>query len=118
MSRRERYCPGDGPVLEVQDISVAVGRKRVISRLSLTIGPGEVHVLLGPNGGGKTTLLMSIMGMPGYRVTGGRILFMGEDVTGSSVDERARAGSMARSCSTSDRFISPPESPTLRSRRR
>ena len=92
MSRPGKHRPGEGPVLEVRDLSVAVGRKRVLSRLNLSIGPGEVHVLLGPNGGGKTTLLMSIMGMPGYRVTGGRILFMGRDVTGSSVDERARAG--------------------------
>ena len=92
MSRPGKHRPGEVPVLEVRDLSVAAGRKRVISRLNLSIGPGEVHVLLGPNGGGKTTLLMSIMGMPGYRVTGGRILFMGEDVTGSSVDERARAG--------------------------
>jgi len=51
-----------------------------------------VHVLLGPNGGGKTTLLMAIMGMPGYRVTAGRVLFRGEDITGVSVDERARRG--------------------------
>lgn len=92
MSRPERHRPGGVPVLEVRDLTVAVGRKRILSRLSLSIGPGEVHVLLGPNGGGKTTLLMAIMGMPGYRVTGGRILFMGEDITGSSVDERANAG--------------------------
>ena len=92
MSRPGKHRPGEVPVLEVRDLSVTAGRKRVISRLNLSIGPGEVHVLLGPNGGGKTTLLMSIMGMPGYRVTGGRILFMGKDITGSSVDERARAG--------------------------
>ena len=65
MSRPGKHRPGSVPVLEIRDLTVKVGRKRVLSRLSLSIGPGEVHVLLGPNGGGKTTLLMSIMGMPG-----------------------------------------------------
>jgi len=49
--------------------------------LDLQIREGEVFAFLGPNGGGKTTLLMAIMGMPGYRVTGGRILFNGGDRT-------------------------------------
>ena len=80
------------PVLEVCDLSVSAGERSVLRRVSLAILPGEVHVLLGPNGGGKTTLLMAVMGMPGYRVTGGRILFGGEEITGISVDERARRG--------------------------
>jgi Fe-S cluster assembly ATP-binding protein len=80
------------PVLEVRDLTVSAGERPVLRRVSLAILPGEVHVLLGPNGGGKTTLLMAVMGMPGYRVTEGRILFRGEDVTGVSVDERARRG--------------------------
>jgi Fe-S cluster assembly ATP-binding protein len=80
------------PVLEVRDLSVSAGERPVLRRVSLAILPGEVHVLLGPNGGGKTTLLMAVMGMPGYRVTEGRVLFRGEDITGVSVDERARRG--------------------------
>jgi Fe-S cluster assembly ATP-binding protein len=80
------------PVLEVRDLSVSVGERPVLVGVSLTVLPGEVHVLLGPNGGGKTTLLMAVMGMPGYRVTGGRILFYGTDVTALPADERARAG--------------------------
>jgi Fe-S cluster assembly ATP-binding protein len=51
-----------------------------------------VHVLLGPNGGGKTTLLMAVMGMPGFRVRSGRILFQGADITALPADERARRG--------------------------
>ncbi|HWR98288.1 MAG TPA: ATP-binding cassette domain-containing protein [Candidatus Methanoperedens sp.] len=80
------------PVLEVCDLSVSAGERPVLRHVSLTVLPGEVHVLLGPNGGGKTTLLMAIMGMPGYRVTGGRVLFRGEDVTGLGADERSRRG--------------------------
>ncbi len=82
----------DGPVLEVRDLSVSAGERPVLHGVSLAIVPGEVHVLLGPNGGGKTTLLMAVMGMPGYRVTGGQVLFRGLDVTGLPADERARRG--------------------------
>src|SRR5512134_4011241 len=82
----------DGPVLEVCDLSVSAGERPVLAGVSLTILPGEVHVLLGPNGGGKTTLLMAAMGMPGYRVTAGRILFRGADITALPADERARRG--------------------------
>lgn len=82
----------DGPVLEVCDLSVSAGERPVLAGVSLSIGPGEVHVLLGPNGGGKTTLLMAVMGLPGYRITAGKVLFRGADVTGLPVDERARLG--------------------------
>jgi len=81
-----------GPVLDVRDLSVSAGERPVLNGVSLTVEPGEVHVLLGPNGGGKTTLLMAVMGMPGYRVTGGRILFRGDDITALAADERARRG--------------------------
>jgi Fe-S cluster assembly ATP-binding protein len=82
----------DGPVLEVRDLSVSAADRPVLKGVSLSILPGEIHVLLGPNGGGKTTLLMAVMGMPGYRVTGGRILLHGEEITDSPADERARRG--------------------------
>ncbi|HHH82963.1 MAG TPA: ABC transporter ATP-binding protein, partial [Chloroflexi bacterium] len=48
--------------------------------------------LLGPNGSGKTTLMMTIIGYPEYRVTKGRILFDGEDITDLGITERARLG--------------------------
>ena len=52
----------------------------------------EIHALFGPNGSGKTSLLMAIMGIPPYRVTEGEILFKGEDITNLPVNERARRG--------------------------
>jgi len=82
----------DHPVLEVCGLSVSAGERPVLKGVSLEVLPGEVHVLLGPNGGGKTTLLMAVMGMPGYRVTGGRIRFLGDDITALPTDERVRRG--------------------------
>ncbi len=79
-------------MLKIKQLSVAVGDKEIIHDVNLTIQNGETHVLFGPNGAGKTTLLMTIMGFPKYRVTKGSITFKGKDITGLSVDERARLG--------------------------
>lgn len=79
-------------MLEVQNLGVKVGDKQIIEDISFTIDIGETLVLFGPNGGGKTTLLMALMGFPRYQVTGGRIIFKGEDITHMSVDERSKKG--------------------------
>jgi Fe-S cluster assembly ATP-binding protein len=80
------------PLLTISDLRVDVEGRPVLRGVDLVVGPGETHVLLGPNGSGKTTLLNTIMGMPGYRVTEGRILFKGTDLDGLDIDERARLG--------------------------
>jgi Fe-S cluster assembly ATP-binding protein len=79
-------------MLKIKDLSVAVEDKEIIHDVNLTIKNGETHVLFGPNGAGKSTLLMAIMGFPKYRVTRGSISFKGKDITGLSIDERARMG--------------------------
>ena len=79
-------------MLKIKDLSVAVEGKEIIHDVSMTIHNGETHVLFGPNGAGKSTLLMAIMGFPKYRVTRGSISFKGKEITGLSVDERARMG--------------------------
>jgi Fe-S cluster assembly ATP-binding protein len=79
-------------MLEIKDLSVAVGDKKIIHDVNMTINSGETHVLFGPNGAGKSTLLMAIMGFPKYKVTKGSISFKGKDITGLTVDERARMG--------------------------
>ncbi len=79
-------------MLEIKNLAVAVGDREILHDVSLTIRMGETHVLFGPNGSGKTTLLATIMGFPKYRVTGGSITFKGKDMTGLSLDERARLG--------------------------
>jgi len=79
-------------MLEIKGLAVAVGGKRILHDVNLTIKTGETHVLFGPNGSGKTTLLMTIMGFPKYKVTKGSITFNGKDITGLPMDERARLG--------------------------
>lgn len=79
-------------MLEIKNLSVAVEGKEILHDINMTIGTGETHVLFGPNGGGKTTLLMTIMGFEKYHITGGSIVFDGTDITYMSTDERARLG--------------------------
>lgn len=79
-------------MLIVEGLSVSVEEKKILSSVDLEINEGEVYAIFGPNGSGKTSLLMAIMGIPPYRVTDGRILFKGEDITDLPVNERARLG--------------------------
>jgi Fe-S cluster assembly ATP-binding protein len=79
-------------MLTVEDLRVEVGGKTILKHIDLEIQPGEIHVMFGPNGSGKTSLLLSIMGYPGYTITAGKIVFRGEDITNLPVHERARRG--------------------------
>jgi Fe-S cluster assembly ATP-binding protein len=79
-------------VLEVADLHVEVDNKPILQGVNLHIKPGETHVLFGPNGSGKSTLLGAIMGFGRYRITAGKIVFKGQDVTSLSVHERAALG--------------------------
>lgn len=79
-------------VLEIKNLSVAIGDKEILRDINLSIKTGETHVLFGPNGSGKTTLIMTIMGSPKYRVTEGSLVFKGRDIVGLPMDERARLG--------------------------
>jgi Fe-S cluster assembly ATP-binding protein len=79
-------------LLEVKDLKVRVEEREILHGLSLTVNPGEVHAIMGPNGSGKSTLSHVIAGKPGYEVTGGEILFRGEDLLAMAPDERAAKG--------------------------
>ena len=78
--------------LSIEQLTVKVEGREILHGINLEMGLGETHILFGPNGSGKTTLLMAIMGFPKYRVTKGRIIFKGQDITMLPLDERARLG--------------------------
>jgi Fe-S cluster assembly ATP-binding protein len=91
LKRIERYNMGD-VALSIEQLSVEVEGREILHNINLEMKLGETHVLFGPNGSGKTTLLMAIMGFPKYRITKGKIVFKGQDITMLPLDERARLG--------------------------
>lgn len=79
-------------LLKIQDLNVNIEKKQVLHGVNLAVNAGETHVLMGPNGAGKSTLGFTIMGNPRYTVSGGKILFEGEDITALGADKRAAKG--------------------------
>ena len=81
-------------MLELKHLSYAVhedgGELGILNDISLTVGDGQLVVFTGPNGGGKTTLAKSIMGL--VKPTAGQILWNGQDVTDLGITERAKLG--------------------------
>jgi len=79
-------------MLILDGVTIEVAGKEILHDINLEIKPGETHILFGPNGTGKTTLLMTIMGFAGYTVTKGRMSYKGEDITEMPLHERAKMG--------------------------
>ena len=79
-------------LLQINQIHADIEEKEILHGVSLNINPGETHVLMGPNGAGKSTLGHVLMGNPKYHISGGNIIFKGNDITEESTDKRARNG--------------------------
>lgn len=79
-------------LLEIKDLQVYAEEKEILKGLHLTIQKGEVHVIMGPNGSGKTTTANAILSHPSYQKKAGKILLEGEEITHLKTDEIARKG--------------------------
>ena len=81
-------------VLKIKNLkaSVTETEENILNGLNLSIGKGETHAIMGPNGGGKSTLVNVIAGKDSYNVDSGEIEFFSEDLIEMEVDERAKKG--------------------------
>lgn len=79
-------------LLEIRDLSLRRGGRCLVDGISLAVGEAEIHVLLGGNGCGKTSLAKSVMGCEGYRPDSGEIRFAGRPIDTLPLYERARLG--------------------------
>ena len=79
-------------ILEIKNLkaSVTETEEKILNGLNLSIGKGETHAIMGPNGGGKSTLVNVIAGKDSYSVDSGEIEFFSEDLIKMEVDERVK----------------------------
>src|SRR6476646_7191188 len=79
-------------ILSVRDLTENVDGTQILKRLNLEVKAGEIHAIMGPNGSGKSTFSKILAGHPAYEVTGGEVIFLGENLLEKEPEERARSG--------------------------
>ncbi|MBN1339888.1 MAG: Fe-S cluster assembly ATPase SufC [Bacteroidales bacterium] len=79
-------------MLKIKNLHISINGKKIIDGLNLEVMPGTVHAVMGPNGTGKSTLANVIAGKDGYTIDEGEITYLGKDMAGLSVEERALEG--------------------------
>src|SRR4030095_4415021 len=78
--------------LVIKDLHVNVEDKEILKGLNLTLKAGTIHAIMGPNGSGKSTLAYTLMGHPGYTVTGGGGWDDGPNILQLEAGERSKLG--------------------------
>ena len=73
----------ESQLLEIKNLHVSIGERKILDGLTLTVHDGEVAAIMGPNGTGKSTLSYVISGREGYEVTQGEVLLNGENILGA-----------------------------------
>jgi Fe-S cluster assembly ATP-binding protein len=80
------------PILTITNLEAVFGEKGIICDFSLEVNPNETHVIMGPNGCGKSTLSKVLAGHPSYTVTKGEITLRGKDLLSMSPEVRSHEG--------------------------
>jgi len=78
--------------LEIKNLKVKADDKTVVDDASAVISSGQIHILMGANGSGKSSLVNAIMGHPNYEVIGGRIELDGNNIVDTKTNEKAKSG--------------------------
>ena len=79
-------------LLVIRDLHAAIDGKPILKGISLTVNAGETHAVMGPNGSGKSTLAQVLAGHPAYEITGGEVLYRGENLLEMAPEARAQQG--------------------------
>ena len=79
-------------MLEIKNLKVEIEGKEILKGINLKLEDGKIHALMGPNGSGKSTLALALMNHPKYKITSGKIILNGKDITNLSPDEKAKKG--------------------------
>lgn len=79
-------------VLEIRNLHAGIEGREILRGVNLSVGQGEVHALMGPNGTGKSTLAYALMGHPNYQVTAGEVWFKGQNILELEPDQRSHLG--------------------------
>lgn len=81
-------------MLKIQNITVVAENKNILEDFSLSIGDNETHVLMGPNGVGKSTICRSLLKDPNYIITKGEVTYNGANLLDLTTTEISRLGIM------------------------
>ncbi|MBG1244383.1 Fe-S cluster assembly ATPase SufC [Nostoc sp. NZL] len=79
-------------VLSVKNLTANVDGTPILKGVNLDVRSGEIHAIMGPNGSGKSTFSKVLAGHPAYEVTGGEVIFQGQNLLELEPEERARSG--------------------------
>lgn len=79
-------------MMEIKNVHAKIGGNEILKGLNLTLEKGKVHAIMGPNGAGKSTLSKAVVGHYDVEVTGGEILYRGNNIVETEPEERALSG--------------------------